>query len=295
MTVARVATPPQSSRPAHRLLFHAAWGITTAVFVTVGWTALKPWEPQAAVALMTQGQPITMMVQVGLLSLVMSAVAGALAGGVHRDIGAFAVGVGLTVASWRGGNMGQLLIEYGGSASLCPGLIAEAMFWSVLMIACCGVSRLVVAWLGTGAECEDALPESREERKNVLLHMGAVVLASLVLIRLFSIGGDARVVRHGQACFAVGAGFYLAAVIAQTKFPVRSARWTAGSVPIVALTALLIAWVSGGVGGAGQPVPIPSSGYLRALPVNYVALGMAAVLFGHWRTILKPPSADSTG
>lgn len=286
MTVAKAVPSLQSSSPTNKLLFHAAWGVATVVFLTVGWTALKPWEPQAAVSLMTQSRPIAMMIQVGVLSLVMSAIASALAGRIHRDIGAFAVGVGLTVASWRGGNMAQLLIEYSGKASLCPRLIAEAMFWSVLMIACCGVSRAVVAWLGMAEK--DVIPYSADERKHILIHMGVFAIAALVLIRLFSIGGDERVVRHGQACFAVGAGFYLAARLAQTKFPVRSTRWVAGTVPIVALIALLFAWVTGGVGGSGQPVPIPQSGYLRALPLNYVAWGMAAALMGHWRTMVKP-------
>ncbi len=285
MTVAQVASNQQPPAATHRLLFHAAWGVTTAVFVTVGWTALKPWEPQAAVSLMTQGRPIAMMVQIGLLALVMSAVAAAVAGRAHRDVGGFAIGVGLTIASFRGGSMEQLLIEFSGRSSLYPRLIAESMFWVVLMIACCGVSRLVVSWLGMAKK--DDIPQSADERKQIKLHMATLFVASLVLIRLFSIGGDDRVITHGQACFAVGAGFYVAEIIAQSRFPVASPRWAVGTVPMVVLMAMLIAWVTGGAGGAGRPVPIPDSGYLRALPVNYVAFGTAAVLLSHWRTAAK--------
>ena len=80
----------------HRhLLFHAAWGLGAIVFVSIGWLAMRPWDPRGAISLLTHVNPSMMMLEVLALAVATSAVATVLAGQDHPDVGGFAVGIGV--------------------------------------------------------------------------------------------------------------------------------------------------------------------------------------------------------
>ncbi len=301
-----------------RLLLHAAWVLAAAVFLTVGWTAMRSWDPRGPVSLLTHSQPLTMMIEVLALVAVTSAVATVLAGRRYPDVGAFAVGIALTLVSIRGDNMTYLLIEGHGGPMLCVKLIAEGVFWCAAMAVAMCVAAFVVRWIApreqvsdAGASPQDqpaadtlarmaapALPilgrflliesgsdRCSETRHTRLKHIAVAVLIALVITNVLSAGAVDRAIRHGQACFAVWVGFYFAVKRAQASFPVRSTLWSWCAVPVVCVTAYGFAWVMSIDPAPGHLPSVPASSFLRVLPVTYIALGTSAVLVARWRFI----------
>ncbi|NOS99432.1 MAG: hypothetical protein HOP29_02270 [Phycisphaerales bacterium] len=276
-----------------RLAFHAAWGLSVAVFSTIGWMALGPDDPLGAVSLLSRRDVWVAAAQAASLATVVSAIGAALAGRMAADVGAFAVCIGLTIMSFQGSNMTQVLMERGGTPTVCLLLAAESLFWCLIAVWCLFVSGMVVRWLGLtesavspapGCDPEDL--DDRVARRREVGHVIIVAALTLVLVRVFMAGSGDRAIRHGQACFAVGAAFYLAVGRAQAFVPVRSAIWSWSAVPIVCIAAFVMSWA------ASSPtvldnglVTVPRSAFLRILPITYAAAGTAAVLLARWRTV----------
>ena len=298
-----------------RLLFHAAWALGALIFLSVGSLAVRPADPQGPLSLLAHESALMMMLRVLALAAVTSAIATVLAGRVYPDIGAFAAGVGLTLVSLRGDNMTYLLISAGQSRNLCLLLAGEGLFWFATMASAMLVSAGVVRWLGGGDPgvhggadgspassavlSEMAAPavpgvgellfgqraaRQRSQWPTRLKHVAVAGGVALILIAVFSAGGGDRAIRHGQACFAVAAAFYVASGRAQAYFPMRSTLWSCCSVPVVCLIAYLFSWFRSFPSVlVGDLVTVPASGFLRILPVTYVAVGICAVLLAHWR------------
>ena len=72
----------------------------------------------------------------------------------------------------------------------------------------------------------------------------------------------------------------LGAYVAFRAVPVRSALWSLLAVGVVAVLSYL--WASVRTGSGTQPAPIPMAGALRILPVQFIAVGTAGVLFASW-------------
>ncbi len=301
-------------------MLHMAWGLAAAVFLTVGWTAMQAWDPKGPVSLLTHGNPTAMMIEVLALAAITSAVATVVAGRRYPDVGAFAVGIALALVSVRGDTMTYLLLEQGGCGTLCAKLIAEGLFWSVTMATALLVAAIIVRWIapheqllagdrgsGTGRTptlgcllsrmAAPALPivshlvpgagssGQSEDRSVRLKHIFVVVVAALVLTRVLASGAPDRAIHHGQVCFAVWVGFYVAAGRAQAMFPVRSSLWSWSAVPIVCVSAYGFAWMMSLDPAPGHLPSVPLSGFLRVLPITYVALGTSAVLLARWRLL----------
>ncbi len=288
-----------------RLLLHMAWAMAAAVLVTVGWVAMRPFDPRGAMSVLEHAHPMAMMVQVAALTVVTAGLATAVAGRWFPDAGAFAVGVGLTLASFRGGDMTQLLIESSGGNGLAMRLAGESLFWSADMFLALLVSHGVGSWLfgsradgGTspvGMSAMSALgllrgtkggglgsAERGFERMRLVKHVALSVVLGLVLIRILGAGGNDRAIRHGQACFAVVAGMYLAVGQAYVYFPNHATLSGCLAASIVGVLAFVLSWVLGLSGNDGL-ASVPVSAYLRILPVTYVAAGTSAALLAHWR------------
>lgn len=320
-------TPGETQSGIHRrLLFHAAWGVGAVVFVSIGWVAMRPWDPHGAVSLLTHVNPSMMMIEVLALAAVTSAIATVLAGQDHPDVGVFAVAIGLTLASLKGGNMTHLLLQTDGDPSLCLSLAAEGLFWSVVIVISMFAAAIVARWCGgcqtqDGDRCDTSSPRptmplaamaapgipvvgwllfgraaNRSEWHNGLKHLAMVAALALVLIRVFGAGATDRTIHHGQTCFAVAAGFYLGVGRAQTYFPVRSALWPCGAVPVVCVMAFAFSWfMSTGQASGGAFHSIPASSFLRPLPITYIAVGTSAAIVAHWRSMPAPPPPGAAG
>ncbi len=308
-TVAMHHNPPSLFE---RLLFHAAWALAYVVLVHIGWLALEPRDPTMPVSLLFQWRRPVIFLEILALSAVLSSLATALAGRRHVDVGAFSVSLGLLAVSFKGGSMTQVLMAGGESRALCFALALDCVLWSTAIFVALLAGGFVARWLGA-ARTTEANAHERDSFASMLESMAApripwlgrrvfpdvkteglpsvahgvkhflvTVALTLLLIGVFSAGTGDRMIRHGQACFAVAAAFYLAVGRAQAYYPTASTFWTLLSIPAVGILAYVIAFVQSFptmfVGGL---FTAPASGYLRILPVTYICAGTVACLFAH--------------
>lgn len=126
------------------------------------------------------------------------------------------------------------------------------------------------------------------DRRHTVKHIAVAVVVALVLIRVFSAGATDRPILHGQACFAIAAGFYFAVRRAQAMFPLTASWGSCCAVPLTCVIAFLFAAIMAGRTDAAHLPSIPPSTFLRTLPVTYVALGTAAALFARWQSLHDP-------
>ena len=303
-----IASTSSGRRP---LLFHVAWGLGAIVFVSIGWTAMRPWDPRGAISLLTHVNPTMMMLEVLALAAATSAVATVLAGQDHPDVGVFAVGIGLTLVSFKGGNMTQLLLETDGDPALCWSLAAEGLFWFGAIGLSMITAALVTRWCG-GRGSKSSTPlatmsapaipivgplmfgcsEQPSSWRLGVKHMALTAVLALVVIRILGVGATDRTIHHGQACFSVAAGVYLAARRAHLYFPVRPALWSCCAVPLVCVVGFAFAWMMSSGSEPGTTLSsIPASTFLRSLPITYIAAGTCAAMVAHWRSTEEHPAS----
>ena len=97
-------------------------------------------------------------------------------------------------------------------------------------------------------------------------------------------------IARGQVIASVAAGLFLGAMGARYFTSVADARWYALAVPAVALTAYLLGYLNAGMawtqGSGYQPfaglATTPPHDLARALPIEYLGVGVSAALAGFW-------------
>lgn len=298
----------------------AAWVLAGTIFLTIGWLAMEPDDPQGAVSILTRSRGIVMLVQAGALAAVAAALATAIAGRRLADVGTFAAAVGLAVVSLRGGTAASLLVETADLSAaaqrwLALQLAAETLGWFVVISVVMGVSGLVARWCFPEPRGKDdadldlcaiaaqtlagrdapvlghwlfRVPAGRQTAPRTgLKHTLLVAAIGLLAIHVLSGGLSSRAIRHGQACFVVAAGVAIASWIAYRRVPVGSALWSILAVPLIAVIGYIWAGMRPAV--AGLPLSQPASHFLRVLPIQYVSVGTAAALTTFW-CMYTPPA-----
>lgn len=97
-------------------------------------------------------------------------------------------------------------------------------------------------------------------------------------------------VHRGQTIAAIAAGLYLGAMAGRYFTGVYDVRWYLLAVPAVGLTAYLVGYLSADMSWAQGTqyqyyiylATTPTHDLARPLPIEYVAVGTAAVLAGYW-------------
>jgi len=295
------------------------WGLVVALFVTVGWPAMRPDDPLGAVSLFARSGSLFMFVQVLVLAAGAAAFATAIAGRLLADIGTFAAALGLAVASLCGNPAGALIVSVADverhyETTLAASLAVESAVWFFVILSCVVVSGVVTRLMKsdnrTGAD-EAERSSARKDEKLLavadapwigdhvmqatganrtrpgdgLRHMGVAAFLGVLFVALLSSGLSARTITHGQACFIVAAGMALAYHFANRILPVYSPFWSLLAVPLVAIVGF--AWAAVRPAEAHIPAILPSSHFLRILPVQYIAVGSAAVIAMSWYAL--PP------
>ena len=298
-----------------------SWGLAGAIFLTIGWFALEPNDPLGAVTLLTQRGALMMLLQAGALAGVTAAVVTAIAGRSLADVGTFAVAVGLAAVSLRGGTAGVLLLHYADTTrsferTLALNLALESIAWFVVIALAIAMSAFVMRWCfpqsgsdedsltdvrgiaartmagydvpGVGARMLGMSPERQTVLADGIKHSLVTAGTGLLSISVMSGGLSSRSVQHGQACFVVAASVCIACYFAYRFIPVRSSLWSIVAVPIIALAGYL--WASVRPIEVGLPPVLPSSHFLRVLPIQYISVGTAAAVMMFW--YLYDPAHD---
>jgi len=320
---------PTMAYPAHLTLFErttawGAWALGGAIFLTVGWMAVQPDDPLGPVSMLSRHHSLAMLVQAGALAVVATALGAAMAGRVRTDVGTFAAVLGLAAVSLRGGTAGQLLVEYAEFSEkfergLALKLALESVGWFAVVLLSLLVSGVVTRWChldsgGRETPGEDSpappapLPAacdwpalgvrwlgisgaSRTTPLDGMKHMATAACVGLAAMSFFSAGLSSRAIQHGQVFFVVAASVSLGVYFAYRFVPVRSALWAVLAVPAIALVGYL--WASVRPSVLGLPVTIPSSHFLRILPVQFLSVGTAAALAMFWHMYTPADHEDT--
>ncbi len=308
MTVQPTCPYPRLRWP-DKLATLATWGGAIAVFGTVGWMAISPVDPHGVVQI-TEGTWPHVFVEMVALAVVVAGLATAAVGRKLPDAGTFAVAIGLAAANLRGRSAGYLLMfteEPGPRRLLCLEFAVEAVIWFAVLLVAMITSGLVMRWcFGRGesdamgdarlsAMCVADMPGLRRlvgkstqpdggARLRVSLMHGVVVIAlALVLIRLLAAGDASRSIQQGQVYFAVVVAFFVGSYAAHRWFPVQTPLPGCLTVPLVCIIGYL--WTMVRIQGQGpyaEIASVPPTVFLRALPLEYVAVGTAGVLAAFW-------------
>ncbi|NOX58663.1 MAG: hypothetical protein GXP29_07370 [Planctomycetes bacterium] len=313
-----------------KLMLLAACGIAAALFLSVGWLAIAPIDPRGAVSLLTHRNPIVMVLEAVALAAITAFLATLIAGAKLPDVGVFAVGLGLTLASMRGGTATYLLItiangDRNAERMLAGKLAGESLIWSALIFVGMLVSGLTTRYLrdqraafGDSSLAPSANPgpvqleelavsecpvvnrrlgTGQESDQTMATRLGGLkttLVTAVVALFAFCLlvsGRLPRAIMHGQVLFAVFSSFYLGVWISKQWFACRTAFWSLLAVPLVAVLGYVWAVSASSSGHAYAGLAnVPMSDFLRALPITFVAAGTMGVLFARWTLGDSPPS-----
>lgn len=303
----------------------SVWGLVVALFVTVGWPAMRPDDPLGAVSLFARGGSLLMFVQVLVLAVGAAAFATAIAGRLLADVGTFAAALGLAIATLSGHPAGALIVSVADAdrqyeTTLATSLAIESAAWFFVILACLIVSGVVTRFMmsHTRATADESAGSSEREEEKLLAvgdapwlsehvmkghggsrtkpedglrHMAVAAFLGVLFIALLSSGLATRTITHGQTCFIMAASMAMAYHFANRILPVYSPFWSLLAVPLVAIVGF--AWAAVRPAEAHIPAILPSSHFLRILPVQYIAIGTAAVIAMSWYAL--PPNAVEHG
>ena len=291
---------------AEKLGSWCVWATAAALFLTIGWFAMRPNDPVGAVSVLTRHQPALMLVQAAALAAVVAGLATVVAGRKLADAGTFAAALGLVAVSLRGGTAEYLLVQGaeagGGARELALKFAGEAAAWFVVLLAAPVVSSVVARWTSdsihgdagrhpaTGGAAEAVMmlhdvsrSQSRDgstDPRTGLKHTIIAATIGFAAFRVLGTGLSTRSIQHGQSSFVFAAAVASGCYFAHRLYPVRSALWS--SLGVIMLTFAGLAWAIVSPGDARLPVNIPTSPFLRILPIQYASVGAATTVAMQW-------------
>ncbi len=302
----------------------ASWVLGGALFLTIGWFAMEPDDPLGPVSAYARQGGLMMLIQAAALSGVAAGLATLIAGRRVADIGTFAASLGLAAVSLRGATAEYLLLRGADVSetfehSLAWSFAIEAVGWFLVVLVAVGISALVTRWCFGSVETPDphradasstavrmlagfdvprisarcfGVPGERQTaRTDGVHHMLITTGVGLAAMAVLSAGLRWRSIQDGQVCFVVAAAVFIGTYAACRMVPVRSALWSILAVGLIALVGYL--WASLRPEVTELPPNIPSSHFLRILPIQFIAVGTAAALMAFWYVSVPESEADS--
>jgi hypothetical protein len=251
-----------------------------AIFLTVGWIAMAPDDPQGAISILARRGAAAMLLQAAGLAAITAALATVIVGRRLPQVGTFAAAIGLTAVSLRGESTVFLLLQYSPAQSQLAGKFAfEAILWSGVLMIAAVISELITRWLAP-ASIQQSDSSSSAERRQGWQHTILLTGAGLAAFYLFGGALSSRAVQHGQACFLIAASVAVGAYLAHRLAPVRSPAPSLAAAAILTLVGYVWTWWR--PGAAGLPANVPVSPFLRVLPIQMIAVGVAAAIGMFW-------------
>ncbi len=300
--VGQHALQRQEHRFPVKVLLYAVWIASGLLFWHAGYALCAPVDPESSLSWASGGRILAGFVPVALLAGLTAGAATAVAGRWAVDAGVFAAVVGMSTLSVRGGTVESLLLRRAdagaGSGGLAVSFAGEALAWIAVFVLAGWISGRVARMLGltgpreaSGASAmttmldgflalREGSPLSRGERVTGLTHAAVAGALAAALTIVFCVDLSRRPVSHGQAIFVCSASAWLATYFTFKRFPVRTALYPAAGVAAACVAGHLIAMLSGGKGDL--PPNLPSSPFLRALPMQAVAGAVGGALLGFW-------------
>lgn len=272
----------------------AGWGVAGTMFHTIGWMALAPSDPLGAVSLLARGGMWAMLLQAAGLAAVTAAIAAVLSGRQLAYAGPFAAALGLGVVALRGETAEYLLLAATGSSespakAIAAKLALESVGWLFVILVALAVSGIVTRWcFGRPHDTQHELTPAPRAIDGLYFTLIATA-ASLFAFNILTTGLDRRAIQHGQVCFVVAASVWLGCFLAHRMVAVRSILWSIFSVTLLAVVGYL--WAGARSPDPSLPPSVPTSHFLRVLPIQFIAVGAAAAIAAYW-SMLRHRGAD---
>lgn len=296
-----------------RFAVSAAWGLGVTLFLTIGWTAMSPDDPLGPISLLAKGDGLFMFVQAATLAAVATSLATVIAGSRLPEIGTFAGALGLGVVTLRGATAEYLLVHGADTAEsfergLAIKFAAESVAWFLVVLLLIAVATWVTHLCHTfGPKLPQKLADDRgtphplsagmdfvlmrqgrsinlfSDCTSVIVGVRHTIIATgvgLATMAILSAGLTPRMIQHGQVCFVVAASVFAGTYFAYRSAPVRSALWSISAVGCMAIVAYV--WAALRPTITGLPPNIPSSHFLRILPIQFIAIGTASAIASFW-------------
>lgn len=297
-------TDPQSVGFVDKLRLFAAAAVAVALMWMIGWLVAAPADPQMAVTFTLRGTRLLMVLPPLLvLVVVTSAVGTVLAGPRWPEGGCFAMAVGLAALALRGGSMQVVLAYYAGTEPASRRALMMAMGFDVL----CWTLVLGAGWVAGWIAWRWLWPEAARTRQHAFATgqgatgtetqsvwpgwsaLAITTVVALLVIWMTVARTPVAVIARGQVIASVAAGLYLGALAARYFTGVTASEWYALAVPAVGGVGFLMGYLQANMSWATGPwasytllaTPPPHT-LARPLPVEYLAVGVAAVLIGFW-------------
>ena len=305
--------------PLDRLAAWLATGLSVWILFETVWHALRPDDPLAPLSLLSRRAAVLGAIQVTALTAGCAVLAAVLAGKRIADIGLFAALLGLTAVSCRGETAEHFLLEMtkppGSGRGLAAGFLIESIAWLGISAGALLAGGVVMKWRHRGVvhvaepgerpalpllpALADAPvvgqwfagePALRTHVDAGVKHTVVVTAAGLFAFLILSIGSTSRAIQHGQAVFTVAASVCIACYIAFHVAPVRSALWPITGVALMVVVAYI--WAAFRPAAPDLPPTVPTSPFLRVLPIQFVSVGLATAVAMTWY-MYDPFSAET--
>jgi len=272
---------------------------------TVGWNVARPTDPDLAVTLLVDGQNwLYAALIILLLAIVAAAVGIVIIGPRLPEGGIFAVGIGLTALAIRGGSMQMMLAYHTGAEPVARRALMikmglDCILWALIIAITWAAASLIRMWLWPAKQKDNQSPSKKikhpdAKSKSTTNQAGWPALIVTTLVALFVIWltiarTPVAQIARGQVIASVAGGLFLGALAARYFTNVNDSRWYALAVIAVAMLAYLLgflnadlAWAKGKYQFFASMAITPPHALVRALPIEYLATGVSAVLAGYW-------------
>ena len=297
----------------------AAIGAAVVILCTMGWIVAQPTDPTLAVTFVRSGRAIpAIWPALAILTVVAGIIGTVVSGRRLPEAGLFAAAIALAALSLRGGSMFDLManeaaINQAARQVFMKAMALDCLLWTAIMFA----AWVAVTWTYRWVWLSGGAPEVAEvggqavvapptagrpgrQQKEVKPAAPAPWVGWPALIVTGIIGAfviwltDGRdpvaPTQRGQTIAAIAGGLYLGAMGGRYFTGVRDVRWYLLAVPAVGMLAWLVAYLSADMSWAQGPpyqyytslATTPTHDLARPLPIEYIAVGTAAVLAGYW-------------
>ena len=281
-----------------KVRFWLGIGLGCVLFGTLGFMILDPWDPQGAISLQFVDNEAFFLIRLLGLLLVTGVFTTILMDARLPLFGVFAtaIGVGLPIVKTAGMSYVMVRLQLGKefehAEALWAYMLLESLAWSFLLLILVGVTMATEYWLKKGnLELASPLP-AKSEAKNKkgktpplqifwvkgLAGTAITVILTLVLISIFAACGE-----KGQVIFAVIAGFFLAALVAEQITENGHPVWQVLACPLVAVLAYAYTWKNPTrPPGLESLLNIAPTHLGWVLPIEYIFIGAIGAIFGTW-------------
>jgi hypothetical protein len=299
------AVPTPHVRFVDKLRIVAGCAVAVWLMRTVGWYVISPADSEMGLTFLLNDQPlISAWIGILLLSLVSSVLGTVISGRRLPEAGMLVGCVGLAALVARGGTMQDVLAYHAGTdeasrQKLMLLMMVDTGLWAAILVANWLAVTAAFRWLWkapfhfqlTGGQSsakpsDGKAPDTAEHARAGWLASGATAIAALFLMyTAFGRQAEAPVLR-GQIFGALFLGFWVIVMAVRYFVAIHDSRWYAAAPLLVALAAFALGYFNADMSWALPPfrelASTPPHMLARALPVEYLTVGLAGAIMGFW-------------